>query len=206
MKQRLQRILSVLCILALITGCMALTAFAEEEYVTKVITVQWDDEDNYEGLRPESVTMQIAGQSVVLNDGNNWTGEAEAAADAQWTVAAQTGYTVSEFGSVAKTVIYRHPVKTTTKTASIVWVDDENAAGLRPESVRINLLADNVICRAPRTAAKDTASISWENLPLHKKGSAEEEITYTVGAADPVEGYVILTEKIKQRYRDRSAM
>ena len=187
MKQRLQRILSILCVLALMTGCMALAAFAEEEYVTKVISVQWDDEDNYEGLRPGSVTMTIAGKSVVLNDGNSWSDTAEVPADATWTVAAQDGYTVSEFGSASKTVIYRHPVKTTTKDASIVWVDDENAAGLRPESVRINLLADNVICRAPRTV-KGT-SVSWDNLPLHRKGSAEAEIVYTVGAADPVEGY-----------------
>jgi len=190
MKQRLQRILSILCVLALVIGCTALTAFAEEENVTKVITVQWEDEDNYEGLR-RNVTMQIAGKTVELNEGNNWSGEAEVPADAQWTIDVPAGYAVSEFGSIAKTVIYRHPVKTTAmKPTSIVWEDDENAAGLRPESVRINLLADNVICRAPRTVKSTVTTVSWEGeFPLHRKGSAEEEIVYTVGAADPVEGY-----------------
>lgn len=189
MKQRLQRILSILCVLALMTGCMALAAFAEEESVIKVITVQWEDEDNYEGLRPDKVTMQIGNTSVVLNEGNNWSGEAEAAANAQWTIEKPDDYAVSDFGSVAKTVIYRHAVKKTkVEGVTIEWRDDDNAAGLRPESVRINLLADNAICRAPRTV-KGTTADPWENLPLYKKGSATEKIVYTIGAADPVEGY-----------------
>ena len=40
MKQRLQRILSILCVLALVIGCTALTAFAEEESVIKVISAE----------------------------------------------------------------------------------------------------------------------------------------------------------------------
>ena len=198
MKQRLQRILSILCILALMTGCIALTAFAEEEYVTKVISVEWDDDDDYEGLRKQEVTMTIAGQSVTLNKGNYWTGAAEVPADAEWITENVTGYTKSEFGSDIKTVIYRHPVRTTSVTATVEWVDDDNAAGLRPKSVRINLLADNKICRAPKTTSG--GSVSWDKLPLHREGSSTEEIVYSVGAADAVEGYAATVNGSKVTY------
>ena len=202
MKQRLQRILSILCVLALITGCITLTAFAEEEKVIKVISVQWDDDDNYEGLRPGSIEVTIAGQPpIVLNSGNNWSGAAEVPADAQWAYDTPEGYERSESGSVAKTVTFRHPVKKIpVGEASIEWVDDNNAAGLRPESVRINLLADNVICYTPRTVKGTT--VSWGDLlvPMYRKGSSTEKIVYTVGAADPVEGYAATANGNKVTY------
>lgn len=191
MKQRLQRILSILCVLALIIGCTALTAFAEEESVIKVISVEWDDENDYEGLR-RSVNMKIADKTVMLNADNNWSGVAEAPKGATWEIDEPQGYTTppSVFGngSSATKVVYHHLVrKDKTVPVHINWVDDDNAAGLRPDSVRINLLADDVICRPPK-AVKGTSD-SWSGLYLHKKGSATEEIVYTVGAADPVEGY-----------------
>ena len=120
-----------------------------------------------------SETVQIAGQPpIVLNDGNNWSGAAEVPADAQWTYDTPAGYISSESGSIAKTVTFSHPVrKIPVGEASIEWVDDNNAAGLRPESVRINLLADNVICYTPRTAKGTT--VSWGDLlvPMYRKGS-----------------------------------
>ena len=117
--------------------------------------------------------MQIAGKSVELSEANNWSGATEAPAGEKWTIEKPDGYTVSDFGngSSATKVVYRHPVKTTAmKPTSIVWVDDDNAAGLRPDSVRINLLADNVICYTPRTVKGTT--VSWGNLlvPMYRKG------------------------------------
>ena len=79
MKKRLQRILSILCVLALAIAGLAASAFAENaEKVTRVITVNWDDEDNYDGLRPGSVAMTIGDATVTLSEANGWTGETEA--------------------------------------------------------------------------------------------------------------------------------
>ena len=67
MKQRLQRILSILCVLMLATGGMVLTASAEDPDVVKVITVRWEDKDNYEGVRPTGdIVMTINGTEVFL--------------------------------------------------------------------------------------------------------------------------------------------
>ena len=72
MKKHLQTILSLLCVLALALGTF--TALAEGN-VSKVITVKWSDGDNYDQLRPAQIKANLAGQEVVLNEANGWTGE-----------------------------------------------------------------------------------------------------------------------------------
>ena len=72
MKKHLQTILSLLCVLALVFGTF--TALAEGN-VSKVITVKWSDGDNYDQLRPAQIKANLAGQEVVLNEANGWTGE-----------------------------------------------------------------------------------------------------------------------------------
>ena len=69
MKKNLQLILSLLCILALAFG---ITAAAAEEMEARVITVVWDDGDNYDGLRGD-VTAKLGDQSVTLTAANGWT-------------------------------------------------------------------------------------------------------------------------------------
>ena len=192
MKTRLQRILSVLCALALLTGCLAVAAFAEEapEDVSRVITVEFDDENDYEGLRPASVTMSIAGQSVTLSEANGWVGEATVPEDAAWTIQAVPGYSASESGSDVKTVTYRHTVAKTFLTASVSWQDDGNAGGKRPASVRLSLLADGQVFRAPVTvSAANGWTASWDNLPVNKEGTTTP-LSYSIAQADPVEGDV----------------
>ena len=195
MKQRLQRILSILCVLALVTGCLILPAFAEEDQVIKTVTVLWNDGDDYEGLRPkndESITMKIGGKDIILNESNNWSGETTAPAGATWTLADVAGYTPSTSGTDMLTVTYYHPViRNKTWPASVSFVDGDNAKGVRPASVRICLLADGNVFTTPVTlnVQNGSASYTWSNLPLHQKGSSTAEITYSVAPADPVEGY-----------------
>ena len=48
MNLRFQRILSILCVLALVFSCCALTAFAEEaaEKESRIVMVNWEDQDD----------------------------------------------------------------------------------------------------------------------------------------------------------------
>jgi hypothetical protein len=190
MKQRLLRILSVLCILALACGCLTLSAFAEDTKVTKVITVLWEDEDDYEGLRPDSVTMSIGGETVVLKP-DSWIGEATVSPGATWSVAdlSGSGYIASAPSGTDVTVVrYTHLVPTINARAYIVWEDNNNAAGLRPNFVRINLFADGEICRTPATVSSSAGSGSWENLYVNQKGTTTP-IVYSIAPADEITGY-----------------
>lgn len=190
MKQRLQRILSILCVLALAAGCMVFAAAAESvEDITRVVVAEWDDENNFEGLRPAAVTLTIGGKSVVLNEAGGWTGVTQAPADAEWAIPAQEGYFISSSGKEVTTVKYYHDIKRTDVSASVKWADNDNAAGLRPDEVRISLLEGGQIFRAPVsvTAGKDWAA-SWEKLPANKEGSTTPAV-YSVAPASVPEGY-----------------
>ena len=141
MKQRLQRILSILCILALFTGCLCLSAFAEEDTATRVIRIEWADEDNYEGLRPDTVTAAINDQPVTVKAADQWIASATVPAgfEGAWSVTAPAGY---EAGSISggdiATVKLTHTVERKSVSASVAWSDtwkgEDNGAKLRPES------------------------------------------------------------------------
>lgn len=192
MNLRFQRILSILCVLALVFSFCALTAFAEEAAgkESRIVMVNWEDQDDYEGLRPKSVTMTIEGQGVTLSADNNWTGEAQAAGYG-WTAEDLTalGYTSKSSGTDVTVFTYTHVPKTTFLNASVEWADGEDAAKKRPESVRVNLLADGVPCRAPATASKGKDwVVSWTDLPVNKQGTTTP-ISYSIALADPLEFY-----------------
>lgn len=188
MKSRLQRILSVLCVLTMLAGCMALTAFAEgADPVGRAIAVEWVDQDNYEGLRPASVDVSIGGETVSLSEANDWIAERTVAQDAEWTIPDVAGYEKKSSGKEVVTVIYTHVPATTSASATVVWNDNDDAAGLRPETVRVSLLADGEVCRTP-VATKDSAS--WTDLPANKKGTTTP-IVYTVALADPLNAYTV---------------
>ena len=192
MKQRLQRILSILCVLALVIGCLAVSALAENE-VSRVITVKWEDTDNYEGLRPESVTVNLGAQSIVLNPANGWTGGVSVpeSSTEEWTVPAIEGYTTIFNGTKSEVTSYTfsHRVLTTRLTTSVVWEDAENASGIRPEFVKLCLLADGNPFRTPMAvSAANNWTAEWENLPVNKKGTTTP-IVYSLAQVESLQGY-----------------
>ena len=200
MKKRLQQILSILCVLMLVTGCLVVAASADEPNTIRVITARWDDEDDYEGLRPKGdIIMSINNTDVHLNAGNEWTGSAEAPASAEWTYATVEGYDAPSVSGTSdvKVVTYRHKVETTFVQPSAVWNDGGDKYGLRPDSVRINLLADGKVFRTPTTATAGSGdrweSDGWVNLPKNRQGTTDP-ITYSIEAADKVPGYTSSVE------------
>lgn len=192
MKSRLQRILSVLCVLAMLAGCMAVTAFAEEpDPVSRAIVVEWNDQDNYDGIRPAYVNAFIDGETVRLSEENSWTAVRTVRPDSEWQIEEEfEGYERKIVGNEVVTVTYTHVPATTSFTATIVWEDNDNALGLRPETIRLLLLADGEVCRTP-VDAKDGAS--WTDLPLNKKGT-NEPIFYSVVPADPLDAYNTMSD------------
>ena len=74
----------------------------------------------------------------------------------------------------------------TTLTGSVIWIDNDNAAGRRPKSVLVHLLADGQDTGISVTVDEAMGwKYSFENLPRFKDG---KEIVYSV-REDEVEGY-----------------
>lgn len=184
MKSRLQRILSVLCILAMLAGCLALPAFAEgEDPVSRAIVVEWSDEDNYDGIRPASLEVTIGSETVTLNAENAWTAEREVAVDSEWTIPDVEGYTKVFSGKEVVNVTYSHTPETVTKSVQVVWKSDVDVP--HPETARISLLADGQVCRTPVDVAD---KYTWTDLPKYRKGTTEP-IEYYALPADTLEAY-----------------
>ena len=84
MKKHLQRILSLLCVLALALGCVcALAEDSSVQYDDRIITVKWSDGNNYAGIRPDHVDASLAGQKTTLNEENDWTGVVSVPSDTE---------------------------------------------------------------------------------------------------------------------------
>ena len=74
----------------------------------------------------------------------------------------------------------------TTLTGSVIWIDNDNGAGRRPQSVLVHLLADGQDTGISVTVDEAMGwKYSFENLPRFKDG---KEIVYSVRESE-VEGY-----------------
>ena len=193
MKKHLQRILSLLCVLALTLATA--TVLAEEDpsiqYETRVIIVKWSDGDNYDGLRPKSVNAELAGQPVTLSADSDWTGSVSVPAGTgnDWQYASVDGYTPSLSKGDVSVLTYNHPVSALIpKSGTVNWDDSENEKHIRPESVQLMLLADGELCGEPLIAKAPAWKVTWKDLP-QKKPNSDTDISYTVKQVESVKGY-----------------
>ena len=190
MKKHLQRILSLLCVLALALGCVC--ALAEEvQFEDRIITAKWMDGDNYDGVRPESVNAYLAGQKATLNEENGWTGvvSVPAGTDNEWTYDAVDGYTATLSKDAVSVLTFNRPVAPTISVSgTVAWDDSDNAGKIRPESVQLMLLADGEACGEPLTAKNPGWKVTWNDLPAFKP-NADTRIEYTVKQLQTPDGY-----------------
>ena len=186
MKKNLQLILSLLCILALAFG---ITAAVAEEMEARVITVLWEDGDNFDGLRGD-VTAKLGEESVTLTAANGWTGaiEVPVGTEASWSINPPTGYTSgtpTTKDGITTITFYRSVPKSTEVQALIEWNDNGDAEKIRPKAVQIMLYADGKPYGAPQSG---NGSVKWTDLPSRNPGGTEN-IKYTVKALNDPAGY-----------------
>lgn len=166
------------------------------------VTKAWDDGDNRDGLRPDSVTVKLladgadTGKTVVLNPGNNWTDsftELDAYQNGQqvaYTVeeVAVSGYTAVVTGDAGTgfTVTNTHESERTNISVTKLWDDQNNKAGSRPQTITIRLLADGKDTGKTLTLSADNKwQGSFTDLEQYQDG---KKIVYTI-SEDPVSGY-----------------
>ncbi len=181
MKERLWRIVSVLCVLAMALGCLACGA-AEQTQQYGIVTINWQDENDADGIRPESVTIGGA----ILTAENGWTGIGEVPVASAPDLGHYSAGTISVNGDIT-TVTYVHRVEKRTVIPQVVWQDENNAKGIRPSSLPIRVLQNG----NPYTAElKVGASNGWGlelSLPENLYGRMESA-AYEISAPD-VAGY-----------------
>ena len=191
MKKHLQLILSLLCVLALAFG---ITAALADDNEARIITVQWSDNNNYDLLRPDHVTVSLAGSAPLrLDDTNGWSGEVSVPAGTanDWTYDSVEGYTATLNKGNVSTLTYYHATAPSipSVTANVYWPnDDNNARKTRPASVKLMLLADGEPYGEPKDAKPSDWQVSWTDLPLRKPGK-DTNIVYSVVQLQDPAGY-----------------
>lgn len=185
-------------------GNIILTNTHKVEVLQKSVTKVWDDENNKDGLRPQSVKVQLyannqkAGDEVVLSAANNWS--------YQWNNLPKyfegkevyysvhepeppKGYTPMVEEKDGKfTVTNVHTHETVKKNVTKVWDDNNDADRIRPASVEVQLIADG-------QAVGDVITLNeanhweyeWKDLPKYQDG---KELDYTVQEINVPQGYV----------------
>ena len=182
------------------TNTVKSTPAPEETKIDVTVSKVWDDNNNQDGIRPASVTVQLyangepEGQPVTLGaDGwtHTWTGltEKKNGTAIKYTVkeTAVDGYTgvVTGDAKTGFTITNTHKPGTTDVKVSKVWDDNNNQDGIRPDSVTVQLYADGEPDGQPVTLGADGWTHTWTGLAEKKNGTA---IKYTVEET-AVDGY-----------------
>ena len=165
------------------------------------VTKAWNDNNNQDGSRPNEVKVQLyangekSGNEVTLNAANKWTHT--------WTGLAEKSnkktvqYSVKEVGTVKGytssvngengnfTVTNTHTPSTTTVSGTKTWKDNNDQDGKRPDSIKVNLLANGKVVQSKTVKASDNWKYSFTNLPEFENG---KKISYTI-TEDQVKDY-----------------
>ncbi len=180
--------------------------------VSATVKKAWNDDDDRDGIRAESVDVnlmrsvnggakQIIGTKT-LSAANGWTATFEDLPT--WGDEGTYAYSIDEVsvaGYAAKVATSQdsagnytfaltntHEVAKTSVGVHKVWNDANDQDGLRPESVQVQLLAGGeVIAGSEKTlSAANGWSATWSDLVKNTSGKA---IDYTVAEVGDVEGY-----------------
>ena len=173
------------------------------------VTKTWDDSDNNDGIRPDSITIELKnGDEVVkteeLNEDNKWTitfnvPKYDDTKEIQYSVNEKEveGYTSNITGSIKEgfTVTNTHEVE---KIKSIavqkVWDDNNDEDEIRPESITVYLLGNGEKVQEVVLSEKNNWESIFENVNVYDGG---KEIEYTV-SEEEIEFYEVTVDGSKE--------
>ena len=172
------------------------------EKTSVTVSKSWQDNNDQDGIRPDSVTVKLlaggvdTGKTLVLNAANNWTAaftdlDKYAAGEViTYTVAEITvdGYNTVINGNQTDgyQITNSHTPATIVVSGSKTWNDNNDQDGARPDSITINLLANGKVINFLTVTAENGWAWTFENLPKYENGG--NLITYTI-TETTVDGY-----------------
>ena len=155
----------------------------------------WDDKDNQDGKRPESITVrllangtEVANKEVKARDNWTWKFENlpvyENGKKITYTISEDT---VEDYTTVVDgyNITNSYTPEATEISGSKTWYDSNNQDGKRPESIIVRLLANGTEVASKEVTAEDNWTWEFKDLPVYEAG---KKITYTI-SEDEVSGY-----------------
>lgn len=157
-------------------------------YIDISVKKEWDDGENRDGKRPDSITIHLlangveaASATVTAADGWQWTfsnlAEYSEGKKIDYTVTeeAVTDYTTTQDG-------FNFTNSYTPETIDVAvrgnWDDGNNQDGIRPDSIIVRLLANGIEVASAAVTEADGWQWTFTDLPKYYDGG--KEIDYTV--------------------------
>ena len=166
----------------------------------------WDDADNQDGKRPESITVrlfadgtEVTSQTVTADNGWKWSftdlDKYKKGKEIKYTVSedAVTDYTTEVKGY---NITNTHTPEKISISGSKTWDDNDNQDGKRPEKITVRLFADGTEVTSKTVTAENEWNWLFTDLNKYAKG---REIQYTI-TEDKVENYITNIEKTENGY------
>ena len=170
----------------------------------KTISVKkvWDDDNNRDKVRPREITVQLLGNGKViqeydgLGEGDGWSytfdpvNRFKDGKEVEYTVREKDtpqGYTASytKDGN-SWTITNSHTPEKTEVTVNKVWNDSENQDGIRPDSIKAELYANDKKVQEFTLDSNDGWTKTFSNLNKNENGKA---IQYEIREVSEVKGY-----------------
>ncbi len=174
--------------------------------ITKIsVKKVWNDADNADGIRPESIKVQLykngntkVYDAVELSEKNNWSYTWEGLPTMENNediiyavdeVEIPAGYEKEVTNKETKFIITNTHVPDVTKiSVEKVWNDNNDQDGIRPTTIKVQLYADGKASgRTVELSENNNWKYTWNNLSKQKAG---EDIVYTVDEVEIPDGYI----------------
>lgn len=178
--------------------------------VKLVVKKNWDDSNNSDGIRPDSVNVKLYRNGTdmqkdqTLSAANNWSAEFndlpktddlgekyeyEVKEDSSSVVNgnAKTGYEIayevkestdksSDITTITTNITNTHSPDSTTRSIQKKWSDNNDSDGIRPDSVKFNLVGNGKVADTVTLSEKNGWKATSKLVPKKENGKA---ITYT---------------------------
>ena len=185
-----------------VTGSAA-TGFTITNTNKETIDIQgsktWDDDENRDGARPDSITVRLHADGVekdakTVTADDNWTWSFEGLSKYDSTDGHEISYTLTEDAVAGyATTTNNYDVKNsytpgkTSVTVTKAWNDANNKDGLRPDSIKVQLYANGKPTGdAVVLSAADQWTYTWTGLFMKENG---KNIKYSVKEVTVPKGY-----------------
>uniref|UniRef100_UPI003FEE8FEC Cna B-type domain-containing protein n=1 Tax=Coprococcus sp. TaxID=2049024 RepID=UPI003FEE8FEC len=174
--------------------------------ITKIsVKKVWNDADNADGIRPESIKVQLykngntkVYDAVELSEKNNWSYTWEGLPTMENNediiyavdeVEIPAGYEKEVTNKETKFIITNTHVPDVTKiSVEKVWDDNNDQDGIRPAAIKVQLYADGKASgRTVELSENNGWKYTWKDLDKQKDG---EDIVYTVDEVEVPDGYI----------------
>ncbi len=168
----------------------------EVEKISVLVTKIWDDGNNKDNIRPNSITVRLYADNEEIDiktvtEKEDW--KYTFTDLPKYKAGKEIVYTIKEdVVEGYKTVIDGYKITNTHETTDKItvsgtktWDDANNKDGIRPNSITVRLYADDEEIDSKTVTEKENWKYTFNDLPKYKDG---KEIVYTIDE-DAIEGY-----------------